>query len=62
MINFLITKEYLNNNFFEKLAKKNFITQFLIEALNSQSRRDNYILFSAKKRKPADIICQPVSV
>ena len=50
MINFLITKEYLNNNFFEKLAKKNFITQFLIEALNSQSRRDNYILFSAKKR------------
>lgn len=49
MINFLITKKYLNN-FFEKLAKKNFITQFLIEALNSQSRRDNYILFSAQKR------------
>ena len=49
MINFLITKKYLNN-FFEKFAKKNFITQFLIESLNSQSRRDNYILFSAQKR------------
>lgn len=51
LINFLITKEYLTGNFFEKLAEKNFITQFLIEALNSQSQQDNYILFSAKTKK-----------
>lgn len=49
VVNFLITREYLNGAFFERLAGDNIVSEFFIDAINHKSLADSYIFFSAKK-------------
>lgn len=50
VINFLLTREYLNGTFFERLAKDNYLTHFFIEALDTRVQEDKYFIFAPKKQ------------
>lgn len=50
IINFLLTREYLNGTFFERLSQDNFLTHFFIEALNTTMQDSRYIVFSPEKQ------------
>ena len=49
LINFLIRQDYLDGNFFSRLAKDNYLATFFIEALASKNTQDNYIIFHSEK-------------
>lgn len=51
IINFLLTREYLNGTFFERLSQDNYLTHFFIEALNTTMQESRYIVFSRNKNK-----------
>lgn len=48
MINFMISKDYLNNSFFSKLTDHNLITTFFINAINDKSANLNYMIFNTE--------------
>ena len=50
LINFIISREYLNAAFFERIGRDNYLSQFFIEALNNQADHNNYLVFDAKER------------
>lgn len=49
LINFLISREYLNAAFFERIGKDNYLSAFFIEALNNQAAHNNYLVFRPQK-------------
>lgn len=50
IINFLLSREYLNGTFFERLSQENYLTHFFIEALNTTMQTSRYIIFSPEKQ------------
>ncbi len=48
LINFLIDKTYLDRAFFNRLTENNFVTSFFIDALNTKTKHDNYIVFHSE--------------
>lgn len=50
LVNFIITKEYLNGAFFERLPKDNFLTQLFVETLNTQVQQKPFLLFASQKQ------------
>ncbi|MDO4339612.1 MAG: AraC family transcriptional regulator [Eubacteriales bacterium] len=55
LINFIISKEYLDSNFFNRLAKDNFLTNFFIDTLNSKKSHDNFIIFHSENNSKLSI-------
>ena len=51
IINFLLTREYLNGTFFERLSQDNYLTHFFIEALNTTMQESRYIVFSPEQKQ-----------
>lgn len=51
IINFLLTREYLNGTFFERLSQDNYLTHFFIEALNTTMQESMYIVFSPEQKQ-----------
>lgn len=51
MINFMISKDYLNNSFFSKLTDHNLITTFFINAINDENVNLNYMIFNTEKNQ-----------
>lgn len=51
MINFLISRDYLNSSFFSKLTDHNLITTFFINALNDKSANLNYMIFNTSNNQ-----------
>ena len=51
LVNFLITKDYLDSNFFSRLSRNNILTNFFIETMNSRTDQDNFIFFHAEKNE-----------
>ena len=51
IINFLLTREYLNGTFFERLSQDNYLTHFFIEALNTTIRKACILSFPRNKNK-----------
>ena len=51
LINFLISKDYLNNSFFSKLTDHNLITTFFVNAINDQNTKLNYMIFNTENNK-----------
>lgn len=49
LINFLISREYLNAAFFERIGKDNYLSNYFIEALNQQADHNNYLVFAPQK-------------
>lgn len=47
LINFVVSKEYLNAAFFERIGKDNYLSNFFIEALNNQADHNNYLVFDS---------------
>lgn len=45
LINFAFDKNYLSNNFFNRITKENAITNFFVNTLNEQTNHDKYIIF-----------------
>ena len=64
IINFLLTREYLNGTFFERLSQDNYLTHFFIETLNTTMQESRYIVFSPeqKQNRLADLANQFLSV
>ena len=58
IINFLLTREYLNGTFFERLSQDNYLTHFFIEALNTTMQESRYIVFSPESGPPVQrVVC-----
>ena len=51
MINILIGKDYLNNQFFSKLSQHNLITSFFINAINDKESHLNYMIFNTENNE-----------
>ena len=51
MMNFMISKDYLNNSFFSKLTSNNLITTFFINAINDSNSNLNYMIFNTENDK-----------
>ena len=49
LINFLIRRDYLDGNFFSRLSKDSYLTDFFIGALNTKKEQDNFIIFHSEK-------------
>lgn len=47
LVNFVLTQEYLNTAFLQRLAQDSMLTQFLVQAFNSQAHEQHYIFFHA---------------
>lgn len=50
-INFLLTHEYLNGTFFERLSHDNYLTRFFINALNTTLQQRRYLVLSAEQKQ-----------
>jgi len=51
MISVVINKEYLNTNFFNRMSKDNILSSFFINAINKNTRHDNYIIFQSENSR-----------
>lgn len=58
MINILISKSYLDMNFFHRLSAKSFVSKFFIDAISSHAHHNNYIIFSSEKSRRIPIFIQ----
>ena len=47
LVNFVLTQEYLNTAFLQRLERDSMLTQFLVQAFNSQTHEQHYIFFHA---------------
>ena len=59
LINFIISREYLNAAFFERIGRDNYLSQFFIEALNNQADHNNYLVYDTNKKLFCPIIADP---
>lgn len=48
LLNFMISREYLNAAFFERIGSDNYLSNFFIEALNNQADHNNYLVFDSQ--------------
>lgn len=48
LINFLIMKGYLNQNFFNRFSEDSYLSQLFIRTMNDQNAKDNYIFFPSE--------------
>lgn len=55
MISLVISKEYLNSNFFNRLSKDSILSRFFINAININTRHDNFILFHSDSSRKLPI-------
>lgn len=51
LINFLILRQYLNQNFFNRFSNSGYLSQYLIRTLNNQNSRHNFIHFRSEKSR-----------
>lgn len=51
MISLVISKEFLNINFFNRLSKDSILSKFFINAINKNTRHDNFILFHSENSR-----------
>ena len=54
LINFLISRKYLNTNFFNRFSDASFISKYFIKSLQNDHRANDYLLFnsSVSRRLP----------
>ncbi len=48
LLSIIIPKEYLRESFLSQISQDNFLTRFFIQALNTQTDHDHYILFHSE--------------
>lgn len=63
MISLVISKEYLNSNFFNRLSQDSILSRFFINAINKNTRHDNFILFHSENSRKLplffnELICE----
>lgn len=51
MVNFLISKDYLNNSFLSQLTDHNLITSFFINSINNHSTQLNYLILNTQNNE-----------
>lgn len=51
MMNIIMSKDYLNSQFFSKLTNDNLITSFFINALNDNHTQLNYMIFNTENNE-----------
>ena len=48
LVNFLIRREYLNLNFFQRFSRGSYLTRYLISSMNAQKDTDRFLLFHSE--------------
>jgi AraC-like DNA-binding protein len=51
MISLIIDKKYLSSNFFNRLSMDSILSRFFINAINQNTKHDNYILFHSERSR-----------
>lgn len=55
MINIIISRNYLDTNFFNRLSKDSFVSRFFIDAISQHTLHNNYIIFESDKSRKIPI-------
>ena len=48
LVNFLIRREYLNLNFFQRFSRSSYLTRYLISSMNARKDTDRFLLFHSE--------------
>lgn len=51
MISLVISKKYLNSNFFNRFSEDSILSRFFINTINENTNHDNHILFHSEKSR-----------
>lgn len=55
MINIVISRSYLNTNFFNRMSQDSFVSRFFIKAISQHTQHNNYMLFEADNSRKIPI-------
>ena len=56
MIDMIVRKKDINNNFFNRFSNDNFLSQFFINSITENAKHDNYILFTSENSRRLPIL------
>lgn len=48
LLNFLITKEYLNQNFFNRFSEESYLSRYFVYAMNDQTQAEHSVFFPSE--------------